>query len=159
MELSKKQLEDVEELGGIMPYSFEPIGIAEGLALLGKDATDIGIYERYMKLLPKAQGGNDVEYMSSFKEFIKADAEYTAALFHYVAWQHIQELDANSVLKKTLLDSVSLIPKMESVRKVITDYEQTIDSYTVTKYEEIKRNKYERMEQIYGKYETFYNGR
>lgn len=159
VELSKKQLEDVEKLGGIMPYSFEEVDITEGMVLLSKDVTDIDIYKRYMNLLPYAQGKNDTEYISAFKEFIKADAEYTATLFHYVVWQHIQELDENSVLKKTLLDSVSTVTQIEAVRKVIAEREQTIDSYTVTEYEEIKKNKYEKMEQIYGKYEILYSRR
>lgn len=159
IELSTKQLEDIEKLGGIMPYSFEPLGISEGKILLNKDVAGIDMYKRYIHLLPEALEKNNTEYISAFNDFIRSDAEYTAVLFNYTAWQHIQELGENSVLKKTLSDSVSLIPKMENVRKTVSDREQTINSYTVIKYEEAMKSNYEKMEQIYGKYEILYNRR
>lgn len=158
-ELSKKQLEDIEALGGIMPYSFEQIAVDESKILLDKDVTDIDTFMRYAELLPLAQVNSDTEYINALDEFMNADARYTSLLFHYSAWRHIQEMDENSVLKKTLLDSVSMVPQLETVRKEIIDSEKNIDSYTVTKYEEIKRDKYEKMERIYGKYETLYNRR
>ncbi len=159
VELSKKQLWDIETLGGIMPYSFEPIAVAEGEILLDKDVTSIDAFVRYIELLPDAQANNDTEYLSALEEYMYADAAYTSLLFDYTAWQHIKEMDENSVLRKTLSDTVSLVPKMEEVRKDVTNIEQSINSYTITKYKEKRRTAYEKMEKTYGNREIIYKGK
>lgn len=156
VENSVKMLYEIEELGGIMPYSYEKINFNEGEALLKKSITDTETYIRYTELLAYAYKNENTEYVSALKEFINADAEYTALLFHYTAWRHIMQMDENSASKKSILELISLMPEMEGVRKRLTESEQTIDAYTIAEYEEIRRAAYEKMENIYGKYEVIY---
>ena len=142
-----------------MPYSYEPLSVAEGKTLLEKDTEDIDVYSRYIKLLLLAQENNNSEYVSAFDKFIQADAEYTAVLFQYTVWEHIEDMDDNSVLKKTILNSVSVAAQMEEVRKAVCEKEKNIDSYTVAKYRETRKTMCENMENLYGKYEIIYQSR
>jgi len=159
VETSVKLLGDIERLGGVMPYSYEKMHINEGEALLKKSLTDMDVYSRYIGLLPQIHKNENTDYTSALAEFMKADAEYTSLLFHYVAWQHAMQMDENSELRKAILDSVSVIPKMESIRKVLTEKEQNIDSYIIAEYKEKRRYAYDKMENIYGKYEILYVNR
>ncbi len=159
VENSVKLLGDIEELGGVMPYSYEEIYVNEGEELLKKSVTDMETYSRYIELLPQAYRNENTEYISVLEEFMKADAEYTSLLFHYVTWHHTMQMDENSALRKAILDSASVIPEMESVRKRLTENEQDIDSYTVIEYKKIRQAAYNKMENIYGKYEIIYEDR
>lgn len=151
-----KTLEEIKASGNIMPYSYEKIYFEEGETLLKKSITDAEIYERYMQFLSQASQNGNTEYISCLSEFMQADAEYTSLLFHCVTWNHIMEMDENLALRKSLLDTVSRIPEMESVRKKITESEQNIDSYMIAEYKERRRTAYDKMEEIYGKYKAIY---
>lgn len=157
VELSQKRFDSINSDGGIMPYSYEKLSGYEEKIMLGKDISDADIYGRYIRILTTAQENGNEEYINTFKEFIKADAEYTAVLFHYSAWRHIVQMDENSALRKTLSDSVSIIPEMESIRREIESAESDIDMDTVIRYEENRRGLFEKMEQLYGKYEILYD--
>lgn len=159
VENSVKLLGDIEKMGGVMPYSYEKMHVNEGEGLLKKCVTDMETYSRYIELLPQAYRSENTEYISALEEFMKADAEYTSLLFHYVAWQHVIQMDENSELRKAILDSASAIPEIESVRRGLTEKEQNIDSYVVAEYEEKRRYAYDIMENIYGKYEILYVNR
>ena len=159
VQLSKNKLWDVESSGGIMPYSFESLAIAESEILLDKDVSDIDTFIKYIELLPTAQTNNNTEYMTALEDFMYADAKYTALLFQYAAWQHIEKADENSAFRQTLSDTISLIPEMEEVRKNVTENEKELNSYTITKYREQRKTAFDKMENVYGKYEILYKER
>ncbi len=156
---SRNDIAASTEKTDILYPSYKKFDSDIGIKLVSRPAELAQKYREYIKYISYAIERNDDEYIGALREVLEADADLSAALYHYCCNEHMRAMDPESAYYNTLADSLATMNRQEKHRENLLKANADIDMQAIKSLERDVKYKEDRMQNLTGKYEMIYKKR